>query len=98
MMEDIAKLHQEMIENQNSAQASRSEISGDQGQNDTSDDQQNYAMQIADRIDAEEGKNLSDGESSSILSANSQRLNQSDAKKPETLSDSKQNPKDKKNA
>ena len=86
-----------MVENnQNSAQASRSEISGEGGTHDTSDDQQNYERQIADRIDAEEGKNLSDGDSSSILSVNSQRIN--DARNKDNLSDSKQNPKDKKNA
>ena len=71
-------------------------MSGDQGTHDTSDEQQNYAMQIADRIDAEEAKNLSDGDTSSILSVSSQRL--AEAKKAEILSDSKLNPKDKKNS
>jgi hypothetical protein len=56
-------------------------------------------MQIADRIDAEEAKNLSDGDTSSILSVSSQRLNLAEAsKKADNLSDSKQNAKDKKNS
>lgn len=77
MTADIARLYHEMINQNNSApiSATRSETPGENSR-DLSEDQQKFSTQIADRIDAEEGK-LSSDDHSSILSANSARLNQS---------------------
>lgn len=77
MMADIERLYQEMVQSNSApASATRSEVGTDVVTHDSSDEHPNYAAQIADQIDAEEGQQ-SDGNQSSILSANSARISQS---------------------
>lgn len=80
MMADIARLHHEMINNQNNPASGSTTTS--QAANDVSREQseeRQFVSHIADRIDAEEGKVPSEGDSS-IMSANSARLTQQEQK------------------
>ena len=77
MMAEIERLYQEMVQsNAAPAGASRSEAGTDVVTHDSSDEHPNFAAHIADQIDADEGQQ-SDGNQSSILSANSARISQS---------------------
>ena len=76
-MADIERLYQEMVQS-NNAGPSGTRSEADAVTHDSSDEHPNYAAQIADQIDAEEGhQSGSDGTQSSILSVNSARITQS---------------------
>ena len=56
-MADIERLYQEMLQaNAGVAVAPRPEVSSDMTRPDSSDDHHSYATQLADQIEAEEGK------------------------------------------
>jgi len=92
MMADIERLYQEMVQSNAAPVATtRSEAGADAVTHDSSDEHPNYAAQIADQIDAEEGQQSSDGNQSSILSVNSARITQAAAEVPQKSDKSSSN-------
>lgn len=84
MMADIERLYQEMLQaNAGVAMAPRPEVSSDITRPDSSDDHHSYATQLADQIEAEEGKTSVDANGAGNLAVISGRVSQSAERAPQ---------------